>query len=284
MSTSNRPADRNVDGILEYVRDYVKMREAQAVRVNSRLANIIGDISWVQIENLRQVLGKAKAFGGEKYRVADVLSSADDLKRKALFSMSDQNSIVSEIINRSDEQTKRVADLAIHDMRSLFRTIDPSLENIVLLIQHWMYWDLPDASDLHHFDEQARRLETLRTIELNEDLRSRYRPALGKTVDQPVSEGEVLNMELKRLEHVCARFLLRRQEDEAFQMIIARDEARSREPYDYKKSQAEKLKERLDGEKKLIEERLHPSAAQVAQQEPAMPAASSEVSPEELVL
>jgi hypothetical protein len=264
MSTSTPPAaapahDRNVEGILEYIRDYLRMREQQAVRINSRLAGIIEDIAWVQVQNLRHLLQKPKAFGGEKYRVADVLASADDAKRKALLGTVDQNSIVSEIINRSEEQTKRVADLTIHDMRTLFRMIDPSLENIVQLIQHWIYWDLPDASDLHHFDEQVRRIETLRTMDLVEELLSKYRPALGKTVDQSVSEAEVINFELKRLEAVCTRFVNRRNEDEAYHMIIGRDDEAG-DPYDYKKSQAEKLKQRLANEQQKVQQRLEPRA------------------------
>src|SRR5690606_39820195 len=98
---------------------------------------------------------------------------SDDAKRKALLSVSDQNSLMPEIVNRADEQTRRVAELAIHDMRTLFRAIDPSLENVVQLIQHWLAWDLADAADLHHFDEQVRRLETLRGLEMTDDIRAR---------------------------------------------------------------------------------------------------------------
>lgn len=277
MSTEAQPSgvDRNVDGILEYIRDYLRMREQQAVRINSKLVGIIEDIAWVQVQNLRRLLEKPKAFGGEKYRVADVLASADDNKRKALLGTVDQNSIVSEIINRSEEQSKRVADLTIHDMRTLFRMIDPSLENIVQLIQHWIFWDIPDASDLHHFDEQARRLETLRTIALSEDLRGKYRGALGKTVDQPVSDEEVLGFELKRLEAVSARFMARRAEDEAYHMIIGRDDEAG-EPYDYKKSQAEKLKQRLEKDRQLVEQRLRPAEKPLVT--PTFPAAEPVVS------
>ena len=262
MSTGAPPAaaDRNVDGILEHIRDYLRMREQQAVRINSRLAGIIEDIAWVQVQNLRRLLEKPKAFGGEKHRVADVLTSSDDAKRKALLGTVDQNSIVSEIINRGEEQSKRVADLTIHDMRTLFRMIDPSLENIVQLIQHWIYWDLPDASDLHHFDEQSRRLETLRTIDLSEDLRGKYRPALGKTLDEAVSEAEVLNFELKRLETISTRYVARRNEDEAFQMIIGRDDVAG-DPYDYKKMQSDQLKQRLEKEREKVDQRVTPAAA-----------------------
>lgn len=271
MSTSAPVVqDRNVDGILSYIRDYLHMREVQTVRVNTRLAGVIEDIAWVQIQNMHRLLKKTKAFGGEKFRVADVLSSSDEVRRKALLGTIDQNSIVSEIINRGDEQTKRVADLTIHDMRTLFRMIDPSLENIVQLIQHWIFWDLPDASDLHNFDEQVRRLDTLRTIELNEDLLMKYRPALGKTIDESVLAEDVLNFELKRLDAIYTRFVNRRNEDESYQMIIGRDDAIG-DPYDYKCTQAETLKARLDSEKESVNQRLQaaaPAPAPAATPEP----------------
>ncbi len=263
MQPAQRPQDRNVDGILAYIRDYLEVRQQQAVRINPKLANVLQDIIWIQLENLRQVLMRLKAFGGEKFRVADVLAGADDGKRKALLSISDQNSLMPEIINRGDEQTRRVAELAIHDMRTLFRYIDPSLENVVQLIQHWLVWDLPDAADLHHFDEQGRRLETLRGLDLSDDIKARYRPALSKTTDQTVTDEEILGLELRRLELIAARFIGRRNEDEAYQMIIKRcDEADGQhckeadgQPYDYKRGQAEELRERYEKEKQKISER-----------------------------
>jgi len=207
------------------------------------------------------MLTRPKAFGGEKHRVADVLSGGDDMKRKSLLNPSDQHALLPEIINRGDDNTRRVAELTIHDMRSLFRAIDPSLENIVQLIQHWLVWDLADASDLHHFDEQVRRLETLHGIELVEDIKARYRPALGKRADEPVRDEEILQLELKRLEVVAARFISRRAEDEAFQMIIRRSEEPEAEPVDYKRQQAVDLRNRFEAEKQKVEDRAKQPAA-----------------------
>lgn len=256
MSSVVNPADRNVDGILKHMREYLDSREQQVVRMNPAIENVIRDVAWIHLEILRKVLQKSKAFGGEKYRVADVLTGFDDTKRKALFSTAgDQNSIMDEIIERTDD-TGKAADNNIHDMRTFFRAIDPSLENLVQLIQHWVKWDLPDASDLHSFDEQIRRLTALRGIEFNEDLRNRYRAAMGKTPDAAISEQEIFQMELHRLNQIAGRFCSRRNEEEPYQLILCRDETdgqESADPYDYKLRQCETVTQRLATERQATE-------------------------------
>ena len=224
MSGATRTQDRNVDGILHYLHDYLSVREQQAIRINPSIARVIDDVVWAQVENLRQILQGLKGFGPERLRVADILVGDDDLKRKALFSHSDQNSIVHEIINRADEQRGRVAELAVHDMRTLFRAMDPSLENIVELLQHWLLWDLPDAADLFHFDLQLARCAYLRTNPITDEIRERYRAVLHKRTEEQILDRDILACELQRLEHIVNSFVIRRSEEKAFMMIIRRDE------------------------------------------------------------
>jgi hypothetical protein len=249
--TEEKAHDSHAEGIMNYLHDYLRIRERQAVRMNPRIANVIGDMVWQQMENLRALLLKSKSFGPERYRVADILAGADDLKRRALFSLSDQNSILYEIVDRADDQQRRVAELDIHDMRSLFRAIDPSLERIVQLIQHWIFWDLPDAADLYQFDVQLERYAAVRVGELPEEVRARYTTVLRKAPGQEVSTSEVVLFEVKRLEGILNRFVARRVEEEAYMMIIQRDEqaeGAADQPYDYKKAQAVRLKERFAAE------------------------------------
>ena len=260
MSSVVKPTDRHVDGILHYMRDYLTSREQQVVRMNPRIENVISDITWIHLEILKKVLRKGKSFGGEKYAVADVLSGGDDNKRKALFSSSDQNSIMDEIVERDDAGAKN-ADQSIHDMRTLFRAIDPSLENLVQLIQHWVKWDLPDAADLHTFDEQVRRLTTLRNVQISDDIRGRYRMALGKPTDAPVTDDEILQMEMRRLEQIAGRFCVRRSEDQPYQLIIRREgqgeaNVAEGEPFDYKLRQCDSVYSRLEEERQAMKTRL----------------------------
>ncbi len=249
---------RNADGILSYMRIYMKEREIQAARLNSRLDSFIGDITWIQLQSLRLVLLKPKAFGGEKHQVADVLAGPDDLRRKAVLGTTDQNSILYEIINRPDENSRKVSDTAIHDMRTYFRAVDPALENVVTLIQHWIVWDLPDASDLHYFDEQARRIDALCGMEISEELRNRYRPVLHKQPSESVTDEAVLNYELGRMESAVVRFRQRRAEDEPYQLILSRGEDDSSEPIDFKGSQIDGLVGAVEAEKGKVQARISP--------------------------
>lgn len=258
MTSAAKTTDRNVDGILNHMREYLNSREQQVVRMNPALENVIKDVVWIHLEILQNVLHRAKAFGGEKFRVADILTGADDNKRKALFSSSDQNSIMDEIIERTDDVGKS-ADYSIHDMRTFFRSIDPALENLVQLIQHWMKWDISDAADLHAFDEQVRRLTALRGIQLNDDLKARYRQALGKPVDAPVTDEEIFQMEMRRLDQIAGRFCGMRSEDEPYQLIICRDDnkdSQEPEPYNYKLRQCETIARRLEDERQAVDQRI----------------------------
>lgn len=275
-------ADRNVDGILSYMRQYVALRQAKVVEFNPRFGPVINDITWIHLEILRKVLEKAKVFGGEKYRVADILTGGDDARRRVLLSTTgEQNSIMDDIIERSDESGKGV-DQSIHDMRSLFRCTDPSLERLVQLIQHWVKWDLPDAADLHAFDEQVRRLTALRNYQLNDEVRARYRQALGKGQDAAVSDSDIFEVELRRLDQIAGRFCGRRNEDEPHEWIISRlnlDEAReavarqaaaetsptdvmvqalkeTSVPFNYKLRQCDTVGQRLAEEHRAVEEKL----------------------------
>lgn len=274
-------ADRNVDGILSYMRQYVALRQARVVEFNPKFGPVISDIIWIHLEILRKVLEKSKVFGGEKYRVADILTGGDDAKRRTLLSTTgEQNSIMDDIIERSDESGKG-ADQSIHDMRSLFRCTDPSLERLVQLIQHWVKWDLPDAADLHAFDEQVRRLTALRNYQLNDEVRARYRQALGKSQDATITDGEIFDVELRRLDQIAGRFCGRRNEDEPFEWIISRQEVTdaqdsvraqtpevsptdaivqalkiSSQPFNYKLRQCDTVGQRLADERQAVEEKL----------------------------
>lgn len=219
-----RVQDRTIDGILSHLRDYLTIRGQQAIRVNAKIDKVIPYIVWQELETLRLILQKQRMFGPDRIRVADILAGDDEHKKRGLFSHSDQNSIIFEIVNKTDEQQKRVAEMEIHDMRTLFRAIDPSLERIVQLIQHWVLWDLADAALLFHFDEQKQRCAQLRSSEMDDELRAKYRKTLHKPTDEPVSTSEVLQYEANRLATIAQTFAARRAEEDAYVMIIRRDE------------------------------------------------------------
>ena len=217
--------DDAVQGTLFHLRDYLTVRARQAARMNPQIANVVEDIVWTQMIHLRQVLEKLKTFGPERVRVADGLTGDDETRRKALLSHTDQNAVVYEVIDRADQQKSgRVVDMAIHDTRTLFHALNPSLEFIVQLVQHWSYWDLPDAADLYHFDRNARRLAALSAATITDEIRSRYRMAMRLSHDQEMTDNDMVKHELRLLDAVVQRFAQRRSEEEAYVTIIRRDE------------------------------------------------------------
>jgi hypothetical protein len=224
MAQDSAVFEDSVEGILYYLRDYLSVRAQAAGRMNPRIANVVEDIVWVQLQHMRQLLEKQKMFGPDRVRVGDALTQEDENRRKAILSHTDQNAVVYEIINRAEQQKGRVVDMPIHDMRTLFHALEPSLENLVQLVQHWSFWDLPDAADLFHSEKNCRRVNALLQHPITDAIRARYRSALHKRDSESLTDEDIIELELRLLEQIVQRVVARRGEEEPFQMIIRRDE------------------------------------------------------------
>jgi hypothetical protein len=175
-----------------------------------------------QIDNLTQVLGRLKAFGTEKYRVVDLLLGEDDTRRKQVLSTSDNNSIFVDVLNTGGDKGKKMAEFLISDSRTHMAHVDPSLEKLMLLVQHYIWWDLPDAAEMHHFEDKVRTLAYVRSHRpLSEELRGRFRQTYRLSPETPLSDGQILSNELKALEGVHFRFNLRRSEEEPYMNLLA---------------------------------------------------------------
>jgi hypothetical protein len=224
MTQEGAVFEDSVEGTLYYLRDYLSVRAQAAGRMNPRIANVVEDIVWVQLEHMNRLLDKQKMFGPDRVKVADALTQEDENRRKAILSHTDQNAVVYEIINRAEQQKGRVVDMPIHDMRTLFHSLEPTLESLVQLVQHWSFWDLPDAADLYHFEKNCRRVNALLHQPIGDDIRARYRAALHKRDTDSLTDEDIIRLELRLLEQIVQRVVQRRAEDEPYQMIIRRDE------------------------------------------------------------
>lgn len=237
---------RRVQQILAKVRDYMDVRFAHAARVNPKIRHIYSDIRWQQLMSLRLILVSSKAYGPDRYWVADILCEQNAQRKKALFNPTDQNSILNEIINLKEEEgkQKRAGQLPISSMRTFYTAMDPSLERIVELIQTWIWWDLQDASDLVSFEHQAAVIQQLQKKNIEGPLLEHYQKLLRKAASE-IDKPLVLNYEFDRLEQIQENFEERRDFDEGYQMIVKRDVREDKspgEPYDYKQFQLKKLK------------------------------------------
>ena len=240
----NPKTKRRVKGILKKIQEYMDIRFAHAARVNPNIRHIYGDIRWQQLTSLRLVLESTKAWGPDRYYVADVLCEDNAARKKSLFLPTDQNSILNEIINLKDiaERDRRAGQLPIRDMRTFYSALDPSLERIVELIQTWIWWDLADACDLVAFEHQAQLLKKVEAIKLEGAVMDHYQKVFRKAASE-IDRKLVIEYEYRRLESILGRLAERRHEDEGHEMIVKRDvkEDTLGEPYDYKEHQINRL-------------------------------------------
>lgn len=216
---------KKIEGICKKVKEYMDLRFAHAVRINPKISHVYDDMSWQQLESLKDVISSGKAFGPVKYLVADILTGDDESKRKALFSPTDQNSIMNEILNIKDKDDKKktAGILGIKDMRSFYQALDPSLEKILELMQTWIWWDLGDACDIFHFELQVNRIIALRDNELTDNIVEYYRKIHKKAAEE-INKEFILAIEMEKLKHLLDRFAACREADEGYQLILKRDE------------------------------------------------------------
>lgn len=224
MSLTEKQKQR-VEGILRHVNDFLDKRFAQAKRINPKMASIEMDSRWHIVETLREILSEYKWFAQAKLLVVDVLSSADEQKKRELFNPEGQVSIQNEVIPADDQsKDKRTGQLEVHDVKSFYKALDPSLEKIIMLIQSWIWWDLRDAADLYRVEAQIQRLEMLKTAEIDANIQEFYRRDMQLRPDESVTREAVLRFELHRLREILDRYTARRAEDHGYQMIVVNRE------------------------------------------------------------
>lgn len=225
---------QRIQGILDALNQLLDKRFEQARRVNPIIASVERDMRLHMQESIRQVLAGAKGFGPIKLLVADIFSSADEEKKRALMSPTDQVSLMNEIVPSEDEHGKerRTGQLEIRDIKSLYTALNPSLEKIMTLLQTWIWWDVRDAADLYRFSKQEERIKQLKAQEPDEATLDYYRQEMGLKAGVAVERKQMVSFELKRTAEVVELFARRRQEDAGYQVIIASAEREDNEAAD----------------------------------------------------
>ncbi len=220
MALTDKQAHR-VDRIMFYMDDLLDKRFAQARRINPVVGGVEADVRWNQGETMRRVLTGGKAFGPVKILVADILCSHDADKTRALFNPTDQASIMTEIIAVAEEAgEKRAGQLEIHDVRSMYRALNPSLEKVLLLVQTWIWWDLRDAADMVRFEAQVQRLRVLKDKEFDKTLEEYYHREMHVRPDEALDMTAALRFELGRLKGILDKYRERVNVEPGYQMIV----------------------------------------------------------------
>jgi hypothetical protein len=225
MALSDKQKQR-VAGILQHLNDLLDKRFIQANRVSPRIAAVEADIRWHQLETMRQILENAKGFGPIKLIVGDILCSADEEKKRDLFNPTNQVSFMNEIIPSDEEAQgkKRAGQLEIHNVKSFYKALDPSLEQVLLLLQTWIWWDLRDAADQYRFDLQEQRLQNLKTHEFNAAMVDFYRKEMVVRPGVDITREDVVKFELGRAREILERYDHGRTEEHGHEMILVREE------------------------------------------------------------
>lgn len=217
--------EKRVEGIAAIVKEFMDARFEHALRINPHIGPPYADLSWQQLVTLRQILAEDKAFGPVRFRVCDILASDDEAKKQALFSPTDQNSIMNEILNLSDQvKETRAGILNIRDIKTFYTALDPSLSRIVELIQTWIWWDLPDAADIFSFEQEYQRILKLAKQPLTDKIIDFYRKAMKRTTEAEITLKDILEYEINKLEHIVKRLKQRNEAEPGYQMILKRDE------------------------------------------------------------
>lgn len=211
---------QNVDGILKHLNDFLDKRFGQARRINPSAARAEADMRLHMGEVMRSVLARAKGFGPLRLVVADILASDDAEKRVALFNPTDQVSLLNEIVPVEEElKQRRAGQLEIHDVRTLYRSLDPSLEKILTLVETWIWWDLLDAAERFRFDLQERILQNLRGCNLDAPMVDYYRQEMKTRPGVDISRTDMVKFELARAKEILDRFEVRRLAEGGHEII-----------------------------------------------------------------
>lgn len=218
-----------VEAILTKIRMFAAQRYSQVRRMNPKVEYVWEDLQWQMLASLKVTLSGDKAFGPTRFHVAEVLLGDDNRKIREFFSPKSQQSLLGEIVAEKETDSHRTAgSLEIHDMRSLLRRIDPSLEAVATLLQTFFWWDLEDAAILARFDKKVNMVAAFDKNGITPEMASYYMELVG-TPKRPTAE-EVIAYELRMLKQNVEAYRLRREEEPAYQMIICRERGAQETP------------------------------------------------------
>jgi len=225
-SETATPAQRQaVDTIIGEVQKYLSARYITISRVRPEIERVWDDLVFQGVAQLQLTLSNSKPFGPVRYHVAETLVGDDDRQARDFLSPSHTNSIMAEIVEADDKAgaTKRMeGTLEIHDLRTLFKMIEPSFTTTVSLVQTFIWWDFEDAVDLSRFEIKAQRTKNYMDGKLTDPVREWYQGRMQMKM-QPTDE-EIITYELCQMRRSVDSFCTRRVGEPGFKRIICREQ------------------------------------------------------------
>ncbi len=223
MPNSHRALQKKaVEAIIHQMQQYLDLRYQQVRRINSKVELVWEDVAWQQMANLRKVLEGEKVHGPERLHVGETLLSDKKKRVQEFFMNKSQNCLLGEIVEEKETEGHRThGAMEIHDMRSLFRAIDPNLESIVSMIQTFIWWDLLDAVDVARFQKKLGIFKVIESGDIPAEMIGYYQHELHS--ETPPSHEDILNHEAQMMADTVTSFKQRRAEEKPHKIIVARE-------------------------------------------------------------
>lgn len=219
---------QSVEAIAGHLERLLELRATTVRRLNPKLENVWEVLSWQQVSKIRNMLIGDKAFGPVRYNVAEILTSDEESRQRALLSMTHQNALISEVVDAKESDGHRTGGgIEINDLRTLYTNIDPSLQNSVVLVQTLTWFDFEDAIDLARMDLKLERVAAFEAGALTDPQRQQYRDITG---NKAIGDEDIVLYELRQAKRSLDAFLLRRTGEKAHQAILVREAAANDDP------------------------------------------------------
>jgi hypothetical protein len=228
-------AQQCTDAIMKKLNDYLSIRFDQAIRINPRLKSLKQDLLYHEVESVRACLMGEKIYNVTRLVVASILMSDDEKKRRGLLSPTDQTSIQVELVSHVRESVKQGTrgQIRIHDLKSFYAAIDPTLTDMIDLLETWIWWDVYDSSELARFEQKLGVIQMVRQGRATPELRKHYGTLFASSTanasdaqhEHPeVTDAEIIAYEFHNAEHIRDQWKARREDDHGYMFVLQRDE------------------------------------------------------------
>jgi hypothetical protein len=270
---SSSRAHQYAEAIIRRLNEYLSIRFDQAVRINPRLKTLKQDLLYHETENVRNCLLGEKIYGATRQCVAIVIMSDDEKKRRGLLSPSDQTSIQVELVSHVREEIKQATrgQVRIHDLKTFYAAIDPTLTEMMDLLETWIWWDIQDSAELARFEQKLGIVQSIRQGKCTPELRRYYTSLIlppeaaaeaaadAAAAEHSVTDEEILNYEMQRLVQIRDQWKLRRQYDHGYMFVLQRDELPAENQGELIHKIAERVREydRVDSAPDIDEDQRH---------------------------
>lgn len=218
----NAHQKRCSEAIVAHINEYLDRRALVTTRANPRMRDLWPNLQWTILTQLRKTIENDKMWGPNRYVLAEVFCSDDRQKIRDLFNPTNQVSIQTEVVEKRDTAGHKTADvLEIHDFRTLYGAIEPSVASAASVMQIYIWWDLPDACDLARTDLRAERLRKLASEGATSEEVARYCQLMQRAESDPPDAEAIAAYELKLMHKDLERMAMRRAEEPGYQVIPA---------------------------------------------------------------